>query len=69
MDDWVKRNGYTREEHLEMYRSKKTQFDFDEKTMKQIYYLTEGQLLDQCKKIEEISKFAFLAFENIAYLE
>jgi hypothetical protein len=34
MDEWVKNNGYTREEKLEKYRSKKSDFDFDEKTMK-----------------------------------
>jgi hypothetical protein len=34
MDEWVKRNGLTREEKLEMFRSKKSDFDFDEKTMK-----------------------------------
>jgi hypothetical protein len=34
MKEWVKRNGYTREEKLEMYRSNKSDFDFDEKTMK-----------------------------------
>jgi hypothetical protein len=69
MKKWLKNNGYSKEEKFEMYRSKKSTFDFGEKTMKQIYYLNEDQLLDQCEKIEEISQKAFVAFENLAYLE
>ena len=47
MDDWVKRNGYTREEVLKEAREKMTEaIEFDEKTMNQIYYLKFDDLMD-----------------------
>jgi hypothetical protein len=37
--------------------------------MKQIYYLNEEEVLEQCEQIEEMSQLAFMAFENFAFLE
>jgi hypothetical protein len=69
MDDWVKKNGITREENLDKYRSRMQEFKFSRRTMKQIYYLNEEEVLEQCEQIEEMSQLAFMAFENFAFLE
>ena len=48
MNDWVKRNGFTREQVLQEAREKMTKsFEFDQITMNQIYYLNFDQLMSQ----------------------